>query len=199
MKPLMSGRKALDCPCLDTRKTSLLAAVGLGSGLTPEWQKKWPSHCVTAKKPRSPAGGRDLPVWCSRLWNEQRKTKNEYGSGRCLPQSDPHGAPAHTVLTILPTTVSDTSPRGKARQASTMPWASSSSDTQDLLILRASYCPAVMCTLHTPQPPPRQPTGMPLRPRTSMPRSRCHRPAHRSQLMIGTMEPERDRHIGATP
>jgi hypothetical protein len=27
----------------------------------------------------------------------------------------------------------------------------------------------------------------------------CHRPAHRSQLMIGTMEPEGDRHIGATP
>ena len=29
--------------------------------------------------------------------------------------------------------------------------------------------------------------------------SACHRPAHRSQLMIGTMEPGRDRHIGATP
>lgn len=27
----------------------------------------------------------------------------------------------------------------------------------------------------------------------------CHRPAHRSHLMIGTMEPGRDRHIGATP
>lgn len=26
----------------------------------------------------------------------------------------------------------------------------------------------------------------------------CHRPAHRSQLMIGTMEPARDRHIGAS-
>ena len=28
---------------------------------------------------------------------------------------------------------------------------------------------------------------------------RCHRPAHRSHLMIGTMEPGRDRHIGSTP
>ncbi len=27
----------------------------------------------------------------------------------------------------------------------------------------------------------------------------CHRPAHRSHLVIGTMEPGRDRHIGATP
>jgi len=27
----------------------------------------------------------------------------------------------------------------------------------------------------------------------------CHRPAHWSQLMIGTMEPPCDRHIGATP
>jgi len=26
----------------------------------------------------------------------------------------------------------------------------------------------------------------------------CHRPAHRSQLMIGTMEPATDRHIGAS-
>ncbi len=29
--------------------------------------------------------------------------------------------------------------------------------------------------------------------------TRCHRPAHWSQLMIGTMEPPCDRHIGATP
>ena len=28
---------------------------------------------------------------------------------------------------------------------------------------------------------------------------RCHRPAHWSQLMIGTMEPPRDRHIEASP
>jgi transposase len=27
----------------------------------------------------------------------------------------------------------------------------------------------------------------------------CHRPAHWSQLMIGTMEPPRDRHIEASP
>lgn len=29
--------------------------------------------------------------------------------------------------------------------------------------------------------------------------SACHRPAHWSQLMIGTMEPPRDRHIEASP
>lgn len=29
--------------------------------------------------------------------------------------------------------------------------------------------------------------------------STCHRPAHWSQLMIGTMEPPRDRHIEASP
>ena len=29
--------------------------------------------------------------------------------------------------------------------------------------------------------------------------AQCHRPAHWSQLMIGTMEPPRDRHIEASP
>ena len=31
------------------------------------------------------------------------------------------------------------------------------------------------------------------------PLAACHRPAHWSQLVIGTMEPRRDRHIEATP
>jgi len=33
----------------------------------------------------------------------------------------------------------------------------------------------------------------------TMPGHECHRPAHWSQLMIGTMEPPRDRHIEASP
>jgi hypothetical protein len=42
-----------------------------------------------------------------------------------------------------------------------------------------------------PAEPPHRPSRKPL--------PACHRPAHWSQLMIGTMEPPCDRHIGATP
>lgn len=78
----------------------------------------------------------------------------------------------HTFLCILPITSSTRSLCGRARHASTTPHCCSSTLTWARLITCAANSPAVILTLQTPQPPPRQPSGIPRRPRRSIPSRR---------------------------